>query len=163
MRQRCGLLLSPRHASSLCLTSVVTRTSHAILVTHMASAVTYPPSKHQDGATLMKVLAFVLAFNSPLSAKRSSRLLKPERMLRASVVHSQVGEDAHVMLNGFGTVINALGRRAKPYLPQVCGTIKWRLNNKSAKIRQQAADLIARIAPVMKQCEEEQLLGHLGE
>ena len=28
--------------------------------------------------------------------------------------------------------------------PQVCGTIKWRLNNKSAKIRQQAADLISR-------------------
>lgn len=74
----------------------------------------------------------------------------------------QVGEDAHVMLNGFGTVINSLGKRAKPYLPQVCGTIKWRLNNKSAKIRQQAADLIARIAPVMKMCEEEQLLGHLG-
>ena len=40
--------------------------------------------------------------------------------------------------------------RAKPYLPQICGTIKWRLNNKSAKIRQQAADLIARIALVMK-------------
>ncbi len=68
-----------------------------------------------------------------------------------------------MVLNGFGTVINSLGRRAKPYLPQVCGTIKWRLNNKSAKIRQQAADLIARIAPVMKACEEEQLLGHLGE
>ncbi len=31
----------------------------------------------------------------------------------------QVGEDAYVMLNGFGTVINALGKRAKPYLPQV--------------------------------------------
>jgi len=45
----------------------------------------------------------------------------------------------------------------------VCGTIKWRLNNKSAKIRQQAADLVARIAPVMKACDEEQLLGHLGE
>uniref|UniRef100_A0A7S0WT61 TOG domain-containing protein n=1 Tax=Chlamydomonas leiostraca TaxID=1034604 RepID=A0A7S0WT61_9CHLO len=74
----------------------------------------------------------------------------------------QVGDDAHVMLNGFGTVVNSLGKRAKPYLPQVCGTIKWRLNNKSAKIRQQAADLIARIAPVMKACEEEQLLGHLG-
>eukprot|EP00200_Dunaliella_tertiolecta_P005817 CAMPEP_0202341054 /NCGR_PEP_ID=MMETSP1126-20121109/2226_1 /ASSEMBLY_ACC=CAM_ASM_000457 /TAXON_ID=3047 /ORGANISM="Dunaliella tertiolecta, Strain CCMP1320" /LENGTH=1282 /DNA_ID=CAMNT_0048931841 /DNA_START=176 /DNA_END=4025 /DNA_ORIENTATION=+ len=74
----------------------------------------------------------------------------------------QVGEDAHVMLNGFGTVVNSLGKRAKPYLPQVCGTIKWRLNNKSAKIRQQAADLIARIAPVMKACDEEQLLGHLG-
>jgi hypothetical protein len=45
---------------------------------------------------------------------------------------------------------------------QVCGTIKWRLNNKAAKIRQQAADLIARIAPVLKACEEEQLLSHLG-
>lgn len=62
----------------------------------------------------------------------------------------QVTDDANVMLNGFGTVVNALGKRAKPYLSQICGTIKWRLNNKAAKIRQQAADLIARIAPVMK-------------
>lgn len=30
------------------------------------------------------------------------------------------------------------------------------------QVRQQAADLIARIAPVLKACEEEQLLGHLG-
>jgi len=74
----------------------------------------------------------------------------------------QVADDANVMLNGFGTVINALGKRAKPYLPQICGTIKWRLNNKAAKVRQQAADLIARIAPVLKACEEDQLLGHLG-
>mmetsp|Transcript_9596 Transcript_9596/g.17940 ORF Transcript_9596/g.17940 Transcript_9596/m.17940 type:complete len:1093 (-) Transcript_9596:879-4157(-) len=75
----------------------------------------------------------------------------------------QVSEDGSaVLLNGFGTIINALGRRAKPYLPQVCGTIKWRLNNKSAKVRQQAADLINRIAPVMHACEEEGLLGHLG-
>ena len=41
------------------------------------------------------------------------------------------------MLNGFGTVVNSLGKRAKPYLSQICGTIKWRLNNKAAKIRQQ--------------------------
>ena len=54
------------------------------------------------------------------------------------------------MLNGFGTVVNSLKMRAKPYLPQICGTIKWRLNNKNSKIRQQAADLIARIAIVMK-------------
>lgn len=58
------------------------------------------------------------------------------------------------MLNGFGTVCNALGKRVKPYLPQICGTILWRLNNKAAKVRQQAADLIARIAPVMKICQE---------
>jgi splicing factor 3B subunit 1 len=29
-------------------------------------------------------------------------------------------------------------------------------------VRQQAADLISRIAVVMKQCQEEQLMGHLG-
>jgi hypothetical protein len=39
-------------------------------------------------------------------------------------------EDTAVMLNGFGTVVNSLKGRAKPYLPQICGTIKWRLNNK---------------------------------
>jgi splicing factor 3B subunit 1 len=74
----------------------------------------------------------------------------------------QSGDDSMVILNGFGVVVNALGERAKPYLPQICGTIKWRLNNKSAKVRQQAADLIARIAVVMKACNEEQLMAHLG-
>lgn len=58
------------------------------------------------------------------------------------------------MLNGFGTVVNALGKRVKPYLPQICGTVLWRLNNKSAKVRQQAADLISRTAVVMKTCQE---------
>eukprot|EP01101_Sappina_pedata_P005916 TRINITY_DN2821_c0_g1_i1.p1 TRINITY_DN2821_c0_g1~~TRINITY_DN2821_c0_g1_i1.p1 ORF type:complete len:1165 (+),score=432.75 TRINITY_DN2821_c0_g1_i1:32-3496(+) len=74
----------------------------------------------------------------------------------------QSPDDTVVMLNGFGTVVNALGGRVKAYLPQICGTIKWRLNNKSAKVRQQAADLIARIAVVMKTCNEEQLMGRLG-
>nr|CAG4642280.1 EOG090X00GC [Evadne anonyx] len=73
----------------------------------------------------------------------------------------QTTEDV-VMLNGFGTIINALSKRVKPYLPQICGTILWRLNNKSAKVRQQAADLISRIAAVMKTCQEEKLMGHLG-
>ena len=53
-------------------------------------------------------------------------------------------------LNLLNVLLFILQGRAKPYLPQICGTIKWRLNNKSAKIRQQAADLIARIALVMK-------------
>ncbi|XP_028968033.1 splicing factor 3B subunit 1 [Galendromus occidentalis] len=74
----------------------------------------------------------------------------------------QTSEDM-VMLNGFGTIVNALGKRVKPYLPQICGTILWRLNNKSAKVRQQAADLVARIAVVMKTCEEEKLMSHLGQ
>lgn len=71
-------------------------------------------------------------------------------------------ESVSVLLNGFGTVITALGKRAKPYLPQINGTIKWRLNHKLPRTRQQAADLIARIAIVMKQCGEERLLTHLG-
>ncbi|CAH1789138.1 unnamed protein product [Owenia fusiformis] len=73
----------------------------------------------------------------------------------------QTTEDV-VMLNGFGQVVNSLSKRVKPYLPQICGTILWRLNNKSAKVRQQAADLISRIAVVMKTCQEEKLMGHLG-
>jgi splicing factor 3B subunit 1 len=36
------------------------------------------------------------------------------------------------------------------------------LNNKSAKVRQQAADVISKIAGVMMKCGEEKLLGHLG-
>jgi hypothetical protein len=42
------------------------------------------------------------------------------------------------------------------------GTVLWRLNNKSAKVRQQAADLISRIAVVMMKCDQEQYMNHLG-
>ena len=73
----------------------------------------------------------------------------------------QTVEDV-VILNGFGTVVNSLGLRVKPYLPQICSTVLWRLNNKSAKVRQQAADLISRIAVVMRSCGEEKLMGQLG-
>ena len=92
----------------------------------------------------------------------------------------QTTED-RVMLDGFGTVVNALGSsrtsanisfkssdllssgiRVKPYLMQIVSTILWRLNNKSAKVRQQAADLTTRLAVVIKQCGEDQLLSKLG-
>jgi splicing factor 3B subunit 1 len=73
----------------------------------------------------------------------------------------QTTED-QVMLDGFGTVVNALGVRVKPYLTQIVSTILWRLNNKSAKVRQQAADLTSRLAVVIKQCGEDQLLSKLG-
>ena len=71
-------------------------------------------------------------------------------------------DETPVVLNGFGTVINALGERAAPYLGQIVGTIKWRLNNKSARIREGAADLVSRIAGTLRRCDEEKLLGHLG-
>jgi len=74
----------------------------------------------------------------------------------------QQDNESPIILAGFGTVVNALGERTKPYLPQICGTIKWRLNNKNATVRMQAADLTAKIAAAMKLCKEEQLMGHLG-
>jgi len=74
----------------------------------------------------------------------------------------QTAEDSQVMLSGFGTVVKALGERTKPYLAQISAIIKFRLNNKNARVRQQAADLIGRIAPVMKVANEMALLKHLG-
>jgi splicing factor 3B subunit 1 len=48
----------------------------------------------------------------------------------------QASEDTQAVLNAFGTIVNCLGVRVKPYIPQICGTIQWRLNNKSARNRQ---------------------------
>lgn len=73
----------------------------------------------------------------------------------------QTTEDS-VLLNGFGTTLNALGYRIKPYIPQIVSTILFRLNNQSPTVRQQAADLISRIAGVMKKCDEDALMGKLG-
>lgn len=73
----------------------------------------------------------------------------------------QTLEDA-VMLDGFGTIVSALGTRVQPYLLQIISTILWRLNNKGAKVRMQAADLTARLAVVIKMCNEEQYLHKLG-
>jgi splicing factor 3B subunit 1 len=79
-----------------------------------------------------------------------------------ALLDRQAQQGAGIMLDGFGTVISALGKRAKPYLPQVCGTVKWRLNNRAPHVRQQAADLVARVAPSLRLCNEDALLGHLG-
>jgi splicing factor 3B subunit 1 len=90
----------------------------------------------------------------------------------------QTTED-QVMLDDFGKVVNALGKfhhlvqqqplitissgiRVKPYLLQIVTTILWRLNNKSAKVRQQAADLTTRLAVVIEWCGEDQQLRTLG-
>lgn len=86
-----------------------------------------------------------------------------EQAVDASVTgSSNLGRDGQIMLDGFGAVVVALGERCKPYLNQIAGTIKWRLNNKAASVRMQAADLVGRIAVVMKACNEDQLMGHLG-
>jgi splicing factor 3B subunit 1 len=74
----------------------------------------------------------------------------------------QASDDSTAILNGFGTVVNSLGLRVRPHLQQIVTLIKLRLNNKLPKYRQQAADLITRIAVVMMTCNEEKLMGHLG-
>ena len=66
----------------------------------------------------------------------------------------QTTED-QVLLDRFGTVVNALGIRVKPYLTQIVSTILWRWNNKSTKVCQQAVDLTTHLAIVIKQCGED--------
>ena len=51
---------------------------------------------------------------------------------------SEHAQDALTLMTSFGVIINALGQRCKLYLPQIAGIIKWRLNNKTARVRQQA-------------------------
>ena len=70
--------------------------------------------------------------------------------------------EGNVFLNGFGTIVKSLGFRSKPYFPQICGCILFRMNNKSAKVRQQAADLISQVAEVMDICGEEEFMAHFG-
>jgi splicing factor 3B subunit 1 len=72
------------------------------------------------------------------------------------------GPAEKAVLSGFGVLVTALGSRVKPYLPQIAGTIKWRLNNKAPLVRMLAADLVARVAPAMRVCGEDALLAHLG-
>lgn len=74
----------------------------------------------------------------------------------------QVDRESATILDGFSTILNALGERSKPYLAQIAGTIKFRLNSKDAVIRAQAADLCAHIAPLLKLCKEDQLMAHLS-
>ncbi|PVU87891.1 hypothetical protein BB561_006134 [Smittium simulii] len=95
------------------------------------------------------------------SADIDSRL---EEQLMDGVLYAfqeQQGED-QLILNGFGTIINSLGVRAKPYLQQITSALLWRLNNQNARTRQQAADLVVKVALVMKVCGEFELMANIG-
>eukprot|EP00919_Chromeraceae_sp_WS-2016_P049101 GHVR01116118.1.p1 GENE.GHVR01116118.1~~GHVR01116118.1.p1 ORF type:complete len:822 (-),score=189.26 GHVR01116118.1:573-3005(-) len=74
----------------------------------------------------------------------------------------QTSDDTGVMLDAVGTIVNSLGKRMKPYLPQIGGVVRWRLNTPSHKVRLQSADLVSRIAGVVKLCDEEEMLAQLG-
>ena len=56
--------------------------------------------------------------------------LRLEELLIDGILYAfqeQQAEESNAMLNGFGTVVNAMGTRVKPYLPQICGIIKVRV------------------------------------
>lgn len=75
----------------------------------------------------------------------------------------QSNED-RVLLNGFGTVIHALGSRVRPYVPQIISAVLFQLANKNPFIRQNAADLIARVSVILEQCGDERVvLGKLSQ
>ncbi|KAF2498513.1 U2 snRNP component prp10 [Lophium mytilinum] len=67
-----------------------------------------------------------------------------------------------LILNGVGTIFNSLGPRIDVYLPQIISSILWRLNNKQASVRMQAADLISRITVVMRVCGRDDLMSKLS-
>jgi len=114
------------------------------------------PYRKMVGETLDKIVGNLGA--ADIDARLEEQII--DGLLYA--YQEQVTDESPVILNSFGTIINALGQRSKPYLPQISGTIKWRLNNKSARVRQQAADLVSKIAGVMRRCDEEKLLAHLA-
>lgn len=54
------------------------------------------------------------------------RLPLSSRVYLCAEMDFQTESETYTMLNGFGTVVNALGLRAKAYLPQISGTVKVR-------------------------------------
>ena len=68
----------------------------------------------------------------------------------------------NIFLTCFGTVVNSLGFRIKPYITNICSTIQWRFNNKNMKIRQQSADLIVKLANSLKITGEENEMSKLA-
>jgi len=74
----------------------------------------------------------------------------------------QAERDVAIIINGFTIILVAFDKRSKVYLPQIAGTLKFRLNSKDSAVRGQAAELAGKIAPVMKTCDEDSLMAHLG-
>lgn len=72
-------------------------------------------------------------------------------------------DDSNTVLFAFSTVLNSMGVRAKPFLLQIQQVVAHMLTHQLPKTRQLACDLVARIAPVMAICNEEGMMGRLGE
>lgn len=68
----------------------------------------------------------------------------------------------NVVLSGLGNIISNLGVRVKPNIMTITSAVLYRLQNKDALVREQAADLIAKFVPVVVVCKEDALLIRLG-
>ncbi|ONH66859.1 Splicing factor 3B subunit 1 [Cyberlindnera fabianii] len=67
-----------------------------------------------------------------------------------------------LVLKAFSTVLNSMGARTSPFIERIISEILHRIKNKTPEVRQQAADLIGLIAPVIKACDREDLLKMLS-
>ncbi len=89
-----------------------------------------------------------------------------ERMMDGLLfAYQEPGADdviAKAVLNGFGIIFTALGRRAKAYVNQLCGVVRWNLDNRQPRVRQMCAELFSRVTNVIKLCGEEEALAHMG-
>lgn len=67
-----------------------------------------------------------------------------------------------VIFNGFATVAKSLDTRMKPFLAPIVSTILNQLKHKNQTIRQNAADLCNIMIPIIKNCEEIDMLNKLS-
>uniref|UniRef100_A0A0E0N9T9 Phosphatase PP2A regulatory subunit A/Splicing factor 3B subunit 1-like HEAT repeat domain-containing protein n=1 Tax=Oryza rufipogon TaxID=4529 RepID=A0A0E0N9T9_ORYRU len=126
-------------------------------------------------------LATLAEAAAPYGIESFDTVLKPLRMALDRRNYKQLVETTVEMANKVGVadivgrIVEDLKDESEPYRRMVMETIEKVVANLGASdidarleellidgILQQAADLISRIAIVMKQCQEEQLMGHLG-
>ena len=66
-------------------------------------------------------------------------------------------------MDGFSSVINALGIRSQKYISQIFVNICIRLKTKKPQVRQQTATLIGKLAHVFGLCEGMTILRKLSQ
>ncbi|OUM51684.1 hypothetical protein BVG19_g804 [[Candida] boidinii] len=113
------------------------------------------PFRKMAVETVSKVIGELGTFD--LDDRQVERLLDG---LLYSFQHQQVQD--RIFLVGFGEVLSSLGARTQPHLMSIVSAILYRLKNQSPEIRQQSADLVEKLAPVLKICGEEDILVKLG-
>ena len=67
-----------------------------------------------------------------------------------------------IVFKGFATVAMSLGVRMKPYISPIISTILNHLRHRTPLVREHAADLCGMLIPVIKDCEEFELLNKLN-